>query len=119
MTITPAQLYWITRLDSIGVAFAGIIIISILVGIISVIAVSLIYTEEVRERLIVWAKVSIAIAITHIICGAFIPSTKEMCAILIVPAIANNEKVQGLGEDLYDLAKEWMQELKPAKGASK
>jgi len=36
-----------------------------------------------------------------------------------VPAIANNEKVQGLGEDLYDLAKEWMQELKPAKGASK
>lgn len=72
-------------------------------------------TEEVRKRFIVWIKVSIAIAITHIICGVFIPSTKEMCAILIVPAIANNEKAQNLGNEIYDLAVEWLKEIKPGK----
>jgi hypothetical protein len=46
---------------------------------------------------------------------AFTPSTKQMAAIMIVPKIANNEKVQTIGNKVYDLAVEWMDELKPAK----
>ena len=45
---------------------------------------------------------------------AFVPSTKQMAAIIVVPKIANSEKVQTVGNKLYDLAVEWMDELKPA-----
>ncbi len=45
----------------------------------------------------------------------FIPSTKQMAAIMIVPKIVNNEKVQTIGNKVYDLAVEWMEELKPNK----
>ena len=43
----------------------------------------------------------------------FVPTTKEMAAILIVPKIANSEKVQQAGNRLYELAVEWMGELRP------
>ena len=46
---------------------------------------------------------------------AFVPSTKQMAAIIVVPKIANSEKVQTVGNKLYDLAVEWMDELKPAR----
>ena len=45
----------------------------------------------------------------------FLPSTKQMAAIMIVPKIVNNEKVQTIGNKIYDLAVEWMDELAPKK----
>ena len=45
----------------------------------------------------------------------FTPNTKQMAAILIIPQIANSEKVEKIGNGLYDLAVEWMNELKPSK----
>lgn len=112
-------MYWITRLDGIGMACGLTITISIVAGLCAAIGAAIAYDDEVTKNAIAWVKASIATAIATIFCAAFIPSTKEMCAILVVPAVANNEKVQGLGEDFYDLAKEWMQELKPTKGESK
>jgi hypothetical protein len=47
--------------------------------------------------------------------SAFVPSTRQMAAIMIVPKIANSEKVQTIGNKVYDLAVEWMEELKPNK----
>lgn len=38
-----------------------------------------------------------------------------MAAIMIVPKIVNNEKVQTIGNKIYDLAAEWMDELAPKK----
>ena len=43
----------------------------------------------------------------------FIPTTKEMCAIKIIPRVVNNEKVQELPEKFVELANEWVEELKP------
>ena len=42
-----------------------------------------------------------------------------MAAIIIVPRIVNSEKVQTVGNRLYDLAVEWMDELKPRKNGAK
>lgn len=44
-----------------------------------------------------------------------VPTTKEMAAIIVIPKVANSESVQGLGEGVVELAKAWMQELKPDK----
>ena len=53
------------------------------------------------------------------IANALIPTTKEMCAIIAIPAIANSETVQGLGNDIVGLAREWIIELKPNKTEGK
>lgn len=40
----------------------------------------------------------------------FIPTTSEMAAILVLPRIINNEKVQELPGNVLDLANEWIKE---------
>jgi hypothetical protein len=47
--------------------------------------------------------------------ACFIPTTKEMCAIKIIPIIANNEQVQDMPNKIVELANSWMEELKPSK----
>ena len=45
----------------------------------------------------------------------FVPTTREMAAIYVVPKIANSETVKDLGEGIVTLAREWIQELRPNK----
>jgi hypothetical protein len=45
----------------------------------------------------------------------FIPTTKQMCVIKVLPVIANNEDVQKLPDKVVDLANDWLDELKPKK----
>lgn len=120
--ITPAQMYLITRLDVIKDVL-GFITFMTTVFFIMLLIVLFVATVEQYDRQAAFCarwlkKTSIALAI---VCASlvFMPNLKEMCSILVVPAIANNERVQGLGEEFYDLAKEWMQELKPTKGTNK
>ena len=47
--------------------------------------------------------------------SALIPTTKEMAAIVVIPAVANSESVRGLGEGIVNLAKDWMKELSPSR----
>ena len=56
-------------------------------------------------------------AVAFALVAAFVPTTRQMAAIVMVPKIANNEKVQAAGNKLYDLAVEWMDELRPRKKA--
>ena len=57
----------------------------------------------------------------RIFCAAFLclfgfiatPTTKEMCAIIVIPKIANNQELQGLGSDIIELSREWINSLKP------
>ena len=44
-----------------------------------------------------------------------VPDTKQMCAVIIIPKIVNNEKLQDVGDKFYNLAMDWMEELSPAK----
>ena len=57
----------------------------------------------------------VALTVTVIcpVLNSFIPTTREAAAIVMVPAIANSEKVQTVGNKLYELAVEWMDELRP------
>jgi len=59
--------------------------------------------------------VAVAILVATVV--TFIPTTKQMAAIMIVPRLANSERVQNIGNKVYDLAVEWMEELKPTKGS--
>ena len=48
---------------------------------------------------------------------SFVPSTKQMAAIIIIPKIANSEIVAEMGDatkELIGLARDWMRTLAPA-----
>ncbi len=43
----------------------------------------------------------------------FTPTTKEMAAIIVIPAIVNNQDIKELGGEIPKLAREWLEEFRP------
>lgn len=121
--IDGSTIYWITRLDHIrSFMVSTTILFSILtaVAVLALVAVaanaSYLETEEWKSWLRIFG-ISTGVAASVVIlfgCAlVFVPTTKEMCAIKVIPAVANCGQVQGLGSDVVDLARSWMDELKP------
>ena len=119
MNITPMQMYWLTKLDNIIGFFIGLLIISAVWTVVHGVrwmGPSLDSDSDMAsDKMCAWGIVAI-ILISVIM--TFTPSTKQMAAIMIVPKITNSEKVQTIGNKVYDLAVEWMEELKPNKKES-
>ena len=123
--ITTAQMYWLTRLDGIVGCLQAITIITggtflfLLIGGMITYFVNIGFGDDDRDvkkaKVILGlsAKVLAPCLIVLIALALLVPTTKEMAAIVIVPKIANSEKVQQTGNKLYDLAVEWMDALKP------
>ena len=124
--ITTSQMYWITRLDGISCT-----IITFTILLCAAYGIGLIFglikyfdnfhygpddkdLKGAKMLLRFIAKYSF-VPIAGIVMSCLIPTTREMAVILVVPRIANSEKVQQAGNKLYDLAIEWMAELKPNK----
>ena len=136
--MTPTMMYWITRLDGIRDLLQGFdTLISILT--ICGLAVSCItaiicmamrceqypisesvedseykFVRSVRNYAVkftfcVFLPINILLSLAY----ALTPSTKEYCAIKVVPAIVNNAKVQEFGDELYRLGVDWLKELRP------
>ena len=45
----------------------------------------------------------------------FIPTTKQMAAVMVLPKIINNESVQEMPDKIFKLGIEWLDELRPEK----
>lgn len=113
MSMTTMQMYWLVMLDSINI---GSVFVCIIFGvcIFSMIGFAVdsctcpTFVKVCAPLFMLFFLVSFATCV-------FLPSTKQMAAIMIVPKIVNNEKVQTIGNKVYDLAVEWMDELKPKK----
>lgn len=129
--ITSTQLYWLTRLDAICTSIGVFTVLTALLSIALVIAGCVLrcavkeYSwqddnrikaeRETGRRLHGYAKRVVFVFCALSCIGTLIPSTKEMAAILVIPQIANSEKVQEVGGKIYDLAVEWMDALRPHK----
>ena len=133
--ITGCQLYWLTRCDEIkallepGFGCGLFWFVSTVALLISTIAGAA--TEgspETSEEYDIFRIATAAKRISKPVCivfsafillgatiSALIPTTKEMAAIVVIPAVANSESVQGLGEGIVNLAKDWMKELSPSR----
>lgn len=125
--ITSGQMYWLTRLDPL-------LALLLTLGILSIVAIALLgvvgaamrdldsstsVTHEQGMRLHRKIPGVIILGVVIFTVRAFIPSTKEMAAIVVIPAVANSEKVQYVGDRLYNLAVDWLDALKPEKLANK
>lgn len=129
--ITTSQMYWITRLDGIVTLLAVLASFLCVAGAVifvcgrnecsavkqwswdtdEIIAARRKFGHKLYKASLMMFPVGILLFMLLVM----IPTTKQMAAILIVPRIANSEKVQQAGNKLYDLAVEWMDELKPNK----
>lgn len=107
--ITSTYIYWLTRLDNIQVVAVLLTAIST-VG--TILSVGGIFDELRSERLGRWlSRIMPTTLVLSIVTLVFLPTTKEMAAITVIPKIVNSEKIQTIGNDVYDLAIEWLQEL--------
>lgn len=124
--ITPTTIYWIGQCDCLrGVCFP-MIVLGLLFGLVGIFITGCCINDRTVPRIV--ARISAAITLIFLVllpiigvAGCmFIPTSKTMAAMYIIPSIANNEKIQDAGDRLYTLAVEWMEELRPkAEGKNK
>ena len=117
-TITPSFIYWITRLDNINVVLMTFALISGCGLIMSIVGLLNTTYAEDKKGILVSRKglrISAPIFSITILFLTFLPTTKEACAMYIIPKIVNNEGIQNIGKEFYDLALDWMKELHPNK----
>ena len=137
--MTTTMMYWITRLDGLRgflhsfdelTAILTVICLTIsgVAGIICTMIISNSWepsdkiVEDPNYKLVrsvrnyaakftfcVFLPINILLSLAY----ALTPSTKEYCAIKVVPAIVNNEKIQEFGDELYRLGVDWLKELRP------
>lgn len=129
--ISPWEIYWVMQLDSIRGALT-IIAVSLVVA--SIVA-AFKYDSE-RSLRDIWAdspgeygqskfneydshtrsagralRKSLIFALSAMCLAALIPSSRTAAAMIVIPAIANNERFQAEAGDLYQLAKQGLQKL--------
>lgn len=113
MSMTTMQMYWLVMLDSINI---GSVFMCIIFGVCTFAMIGFAVDLGTCPTFVkVCAPLFMLFFLVSFATCVFLPSTKQMAAIMIVPKIVNNEKVQTIGNKVYDLAVEWMDELKPKK----
>lgn len=102
-------MYWLVKFDDIRV-------VSLTVAVVFLIAAGMgwaVLTDEVVEKsvekskeLLRLTKIFAAGFLMGIATWTFLPSTKQMAAIVLVPAVLNNKDVQEIGAKTADLGKD-------------
>ena len=114
--ITPMQMYLLLKLDDIRTLCgfsAGFMLFVVVIALVA-------YREDEEESVKKGATASFVFGLLGIaLFGCiltFLPSTKQMAVIYVVPAIVNNEKIQQIGgktmdisNQLLDLTKEYFE----------
>lgn len=122
MELTIMQLYWIIKLDVFQGLATGLAIITGLVTMVCVMAIIICSVDkDSKEILPTWKKVAkyfIPMFMLFLAMATFLPTTKEMAALIVLPKIINNEKIQEIPNKVLDLGLEWLDELKPTKQES-
>ena len=122
--ISAWDVYWVMQLDSISVLISGLLAVSAVVcaGLFLVQAVhagedcwswnegSIQERKEFRRTIRGHGARALVAAMFFALASALTPSSKTVAAMLILPAIANNETIQREAGDLYGLAKEALRE---------
>jgi len=117
--ITAWDVYWITRLDGIGLGLPLVFITAIFVVIAWIIAMSAGSmwedNEEKRPKYLRFLYAAIGVGALALTVGLFVPTTKEAVAIYMIPKIANNEQVQKLPDNamkfLNGKFEEWIDDM--------
>ena len=124
--ITESTIYWITRLDNLRVLFGVCLFLAAVIS--GVLGVALCRTnnsmpywdEEEKNRktqdiykyntLLAY---DLFLILALILILVFVPTTKEMCAIKVIPSVSNSEIVQKISaqsSQIVEDANKWMRD---------
>ena len=115
--ITGWDIYWITRLDGIVGASKGVVVICFVICFTSAFLYIASrgsydnFAEFLTEHGIKLITRSFIIGLLALAVFIFTPTSKQMAMIKVIPAIANNEDIQGEVKEVYVLAKQGLKEL--------
>lgn len=121
MSITSALIYWISCADKIIDLSDTLLGIFSFVGVTSItIGVCVYYLPDQAEstlkhirRLFKYWLIFPAISLFFALVSTFTPSSKTLCAMYVIPAVANSQSIQEIGSEIINLSKEWLKELSP------
>lgn len=118
MTITPAQLYWISRLDGIDNLFTFILVFGTFALVVLCIAniIEKCTPEDadspnIQKVTSKWTKILLFPCVLALFGTLFVPTTKEMAMIYVVPAISQSEVIQKDIPELYNLGIESLKDM--------
>ena len=105
MTVTPWQIYLITRLDSLNTVLAELLAVSLVV---LTVGIAFILNEDaIDDKAMVWVRRTVAVsgvlAPLLMLSLVFIPTSKEAAAMLAIPKVVNSTLVR---EDIPEVVKE-------------
>lgn len=114
--ITESNIYWMTRLDEIKsfVSVAGSLM-CLVFGIALIVCLGGCIVNKVDEdekNLRTFKKISMYViplflfGVALPISNVFIPTTKQYAMIKVIPAIANDQRIQQEATEIYDMAKQ-------------
>ena len=130
--MTESMIYWITRLDGIHGLCYGIqtfAVVFTILGIVAAISATCISVAAEEDGLDDDARVAssickiackvwipaFCIAIKSSLTRIFMPTTKEMIAIKVIPQIANVEnveKIKDISKDMLDITSDWLKDMR-------
>ena len=115
MEVSAGFIYAISVLENLRLFSVLVFAISLAVTVCSL--VSLFFEEEARHK--PFAKAGAVCLIVSLLLMTFVPSGKTLAAMYVIPPIVNSAAVQELPSELVDVAREWLDELRPNRGKSK
>jgi len=110
------QMYLLVMLDSFKQFLNGMIFVAAVATPLSLIVIIAVKNEGSFLVSKKWFFVPVFSAVVWFgigLASAILPTTKQAAAIIVLPKIINNAKVQELPDKLLGLAEAWMEELKP------
>jgi hypothetical protein len=117
--ITSWDIYWITRLDGIGLLCGAIFFTALMSAVVWVFLMGPMEMwgdhKESQPRYLRYLYATVGTGLAVLIIGTFIPTTKEASAIYLIPKIANNEQVQKLPDNAMKFIngkfEEWVNDM--------
>lgn len=111
--MTTAQMYFLVMLDSIS---CGALLAAVFLGLISFIfTIGYLMAEEMRfvryDEFPRWIKVLWGSCVLSFLVSVFLPTTKQMAAIVVLPRIVNNSRVQEIPDKILDFTEAWIKEM--------
>jgi hypothetical protein len=111
--ISAWDIYWVMQLDTIRSALGVASVFALVATAMSALAIAI---EGASPR---YAKFFGAALAPLAIAAALVPSSKTAAAMVVLPAIANNQTIQREAGDLYGIAKDALRNLSAPKEQTK
>ena len=106
--MTAWQLYWILNLDSVRQTILMFAIIGCILGGFTHISIGYFYSNEDLSKVSYLIKRYVITFVIGIVLATFLPSTKQMFTIMVLPKIINNEQIKELPSLAVKATKEWL-----------